>query len=78
MGDARKPQRPPEKYPRLAPQPIREDALLTGPLEPTNEWYAIAKIACLKLCEAIISCADTGRSGYWKRTRPRPARGLME
>jgi len=32
-------------YPRLAPQPISEDALLTGPLEPTNEWYAIAKIA---------------------------------
>ena len=39
-------------YPKLAPQPIREDALLTGPLEPTNEWYAIAKIAGLKLCEA--------------------------
>jgi hypothetical protein len=32
-------------YPRLAPQPIQEEALLTGPLEPTNEWYAIAKIA---------------------------------
>ena len=39
-------------YPKLAPQPIREDALLTGPLEPTDEWYAIAKIAGLKLCEA--------------------------
>ena len=39
-------------YPKLAPQPIREDALLTGPLEPTNEWYAIAKIAGLKLCES--------------------------
>src|SRR5215472_1669897 len=39
-------------YPRLAPQPMPEDALLTGPLEPTNEWYAIAKIAGLKLCEA--------------------------
>jgi len=39
-------------YPKLAPQPIREDALLTGPLEPTNEAYAIAKIAGLKLCEA--------------------------
>ncbi|MCC6984237.1 MAG: GDP-L-fucose synthase [Bauldia sp.] len=39
-------------YPRLAPQPMREDALLTGPLEPTNEWYAIAKIAGLKLAEA--------------------------
>jgi GDP-L-fucose synthase len=39
-------------YPRLAPQPMREDALLTGPLEPTNEPYAIAKIAGLKLVEA--------------------------
>lgn len=39
-------------YPRLAPQPISEDALLTGPLEPTNEWYAIAKIAGIKLCQA--------------------------
>lgn len=38
-------------YPRQAPQPIREDSLLTGPLEPTNEGYAIAKIAGLKLCE---------------------------
>jgi len=38
-------------YPKLAPQPIREDALLTGPLEPTNEAYALAKIAGLKLCE---------------------------
>jgi len=39
-------------YPRLAPQPLDEDALLTGPLEPTNEWYAIAKIAGIKLCQA--------------------------
>jgi GDP-L-fucose synthase len=39
-------------YPRDAPQPIPEEALLTGPLEPTNEWYAIAKIAGIKLCEA--------------------------
>jgi GDP-L-fucose synthase len=39
-------------YPRLANQPITEDQLLTGPLEPTNEWYAIAKIAGLKLCQA--------------------------
>ena len=39
-------------YPKLAPQPIPEDALLTGPLEPTNEWYAIAKIAGIKLCKA--------------------------
>jgi GDP-L-fucose synthase len=38
-------------YPKLARQPMREDALLTGPLEPTNEWYAIAKIAAIKLCE---------------------------
>jgi GDP-L-fucose synthase len=39
-------------YPKLAPQPMTEEALLTGPLEPTNEWYAIAKIAAIKLCEA--------------------------
>ncbi|WP_026841518.1 GDP-L-fucose synthase [Citrifermentans bremense] len=39
-------------YPRLAPQPIREEALLTGPLEPTNEPYAIAKIAGIKLCQS--------------------------
>jgi GDP-L-fucose synthase len=39
-------------YPKLAPQPIKEDSLLTGPLEPTNEWYAIAKIAGLKMCQA--------------------------
>ncbi len=39
-------------YPRLAPQPIKEEYLLSGPLEPTNEWYAIAKIAGLKMAEA--------------------------
>jgi GDP-L-fucose synthase len=39
-------------YPRNATQPITEDELLTGPLEPTNEWYAIAKIAGIKLCQA--------------------------
>ena len=39
-------------YPKFADQPIREDALLTGPLEPTNEWYAIAKIAGIKLAQA--------------------------
>jgi len=39
-------------YPRLAPQPMPESCLLTGSLEPTNQWYAIAKIAGLKLCEA--------------------------
>jgi GDP-L-fucose synthase len=39
-------------YPKFAEQPIREESLLTGPLEPTNEWYAIAKIAGVKLCQA--------------------------
>src|SRR6476619_6140480 len=39
-------------YPKLAPQPIKEEYLLTGPLEPTNEWYAIAKIAGIKMCQA--------------------------
>ncbi|MBL8831616.1 MAG: GDP-L-fucose synthase [Rhodospirillales bacterium] len=58
-------------YPRLAPQPMREDALLTGPLEPTNEWYAIAKIAGLKMCHAykkqygvdFIACMPTNLYG---------------
>jgi len=40
-------------YPRLAPQPMKEEDLLTGPLEPTNEWYAVAKIAGIKLCQAF-------------------------
>ena len=39
-------------YPKFAPQPIPEDSLLTGPLEPTNEWYAVAKIAGIKLVQA--------------------------
>jgi GDP-L-fucose synthase len=39
-------------YPKLAPQPLRESSLLTGPLEPTNQWYAVAKIAGIKLCQA--------------------------
>ena len=39
-------------YPKMAPQPIKEEYLLTGPLEPTNEWYAVAKIAGIKLCQA--------------------------
>ncbi len=39
-------------YPKHAPQPMKEECLLTGPLEPTNEWYAIAKIAGIKLCQA--------------------------
>jgi GDP-L-fucose synthase len=58
-------------YPRLAPQPINEDSLLTGPLEPTNEWYAIAKIAGIKLCQAYrkqfgrdyITCQPTNLYG---------------
>ena len=58
-------------YPRVAHQPVPEDALLTGPLEPTNEWYAIAKIAGLKLCQAyrrqyridFISSTPTGLYG---------------
>lgn len=40
-------------YPKLAPQPLQEDCLLTSPLEPTNEWYAIAKISGVKACESI-------------------------
>ncbi len=40
-------------YPRMAPQPMKEDSLLTGPLEPTNQWYAVAKIAGIKLCQAF-------------------------
>ena len=39
-------------YPKLAPQPLREEDLLSGPLEPTNQWYAIAKLAGLKMCQA--------------------------
>ncbi len=42
-------------YPKLAPQPLKEESLLTGPFEPTNQWYAIAKIAGIKMCQA-----------YWK------------
>jgi nucleoside-diphosphate-sugar epimerase len=38
-------------YPKFAPQPIAEDSLLTGPLEPTNEWYAVAKISGIKMCQ---------------------------
>src|SRR5437016_2450922 len=39
-------------YPRLAPQPLKEEYLLTGPLEPTNEWYAVANIAGIRMCQA--------------------------
>ncbi len=40
-------------YPKFAPQPLKEESLLSGPLEPTNQWYAIAKIAGIKLCQAL-------------------------
>ncbi len=40
-------------YPKRAPQPLKEEYLLSGPLEPTNEWYAVAKIAGIKLCQAL-------------------------
>ena len=40
-------------YPKMAPQPLKEDYLLSGPLEPTNEWYAIAKISGIKMCQAL-------------------------
>jgi len=58
-------------YPKHAEQPIREDSLLSGPLEPTNQWYAVAKIAGAKLCEAyqvqygarFISCMPTNLYG---------------
>jgi GDP-L-fucose synthase len=58
-------------YPRLCPQPIKEEYLLTGSLEPTNEWYAIAKIAGIKMCQAynkqynknFISCMPTNLYG---------------
>src|ERR1700733_5506998 len=60
-------------YPKFAPQPIKEDSLLTGPLEPTNEWYAISKIAGIKLCQAyrkqfgcdFISAMPTNLYGPW-------------
>ena len=65
-------------YPKMAPQPLREDYLLTGPLEPTNEPYAIAKIAGIKLCEAyrdqygcnFISVMPTNLYGYGDNYHP--------
>ena len=45
-------------YPKLAPQPLKEEYLLSGPLEPTNEWYAVAKIAGIKMCQAYRSQHD--------------------
>ena len=71
-------------YPKLAPQPIREDSLLTGPLEPTNEWYAIAKIAGVKLCDAyrrefgddFISVMPTNLYGPWDNFDPETSHAL--
>ena len=65
-------------YPREAPQPMAEEALLTGPLEPTNQWYAIAKIAGIKLCQAyrrqygcdFISVLPAGLFGLGDRYDP--------
>ncbi|NNC37514.1 MAG: GDP-L-fucose synthase [Hyphomonadaceae bacterium] len=65
-------------YPKFASQPIEESALLTGPLEPTNEWYAIAKIASLKMCAAyrkqygcdFISAMPTNLYGQYDNFHP--------
>lgn len=71
-------------YPKLADQPISEDSLLTGPLEPTNEAYAIAKIAGIKLCQAyqkqhgcrFISVMPTNMYGYGDNYHPQNAHVL--
>lgn len=71
-------------YPKLAPQPITENSLLTGPLEPTNEWYAIAKIAGLKLCDAyrqqfgddFVSAMPTNLYGPWDNFDPETSHAL--
>jgi len=60
-------------YPKMAPQPLKEECLLTGSLEPTNEWYAVAKIAGVKTCQAIrkqfnkdyVSLMPTNLYGYF-------------
>jgi GDP-L-fucose synthase len=65
-------------YPKFADQPIKENSLLTGELEPTNEWYAIAKIAGIKLCQAyhkqygsrFISAMPTNMYGYGDNYHP--------
>jgi GDP-L-fucose synthase len=65
-------------YPKFAEQPIKENSLLTGSLEPTNEWYAIAKIAGIKLCQAyhkqygtrFISAMPTNMYGYGDNYHP--------
>ena len=58
-------------YPRLAPQPMSEDSLLTGPPEPTNEWYTVAKIAGVKLCQAYRAAA---RLRFHRRRTGEPLR----
>src|SRR4029077_9801159 len=71
-------------YPKFAPQPISEESLLTGPLEPTNQWYAIAKIAGLKLCDAyreqynddFISAMPTNLYGPWDNFDPETSHAL--
>lgn len=71
-------------YPKLATQPIKEDSLLTGPLEPTNEPYAIAKIAGVKLCDAyrrqfgddFISAMPTNLYGPWDNFDPETSHAL--
>lgn len=71
-------------YPKFAAQPITEDSLLTGPLEPTNEWYAIAKIAGVKLCDAyrrqfgddFISAMPTNLYGPWDNFDPQTSHAL--
>lgn len=71
-------------YPKFAPQPIKETSLLTGPLEPTNEWYAIAKIAGLKLCDAyrqqfgddFISAMPSNLYGPWDNFDPETSHAL--
>ena len=71
-------------YPKFAEQPIREDALLTSALEPTNEWYAIAKIAGVKLCDAyrrqygadFVSAMPTNLYGPWDNFDPNTGHAL--
>jgi GDP-L-fucose synthase len=71
-------------YPKFAPQPIKEDSLLTGGLEPTNEWYAIAKIAGVKLCDAhrkqfgddFISAMPTNLYGPFDNFDPETSHAL--
>ncbi len=75
-------------YPREAPQPMAEESLLTGPLEPTNEWYAMAKIAGIKLCEAYrrqhgddfisaMPCNLYGPNDYFHPDRSHVIPGMM-